>query len=131
MCHQPFKFKNKAKASINKSGNLYPYTDINYQLPYAFFPEIPEDKEFNKLKDIVLGKKHSKSTLFFTRIPRYTEFKTFYQLLNYLRVNNLFKNISKDIKNIVLMVMYKGDSGRMEATAFIIGREFIERKKND
>ncbi|MEP9409024.1 ThiF family adenylyltransferase [Peribacillus frigoritolerans] len=127
--HQPFTFKNKTKASTNKRGDLYPYKEINYQESYTFFPEISEEKEFNKLKSLILGEKHSKSTLFFTRIPRYTEFKTFYQLLNYLRINNLFREISKDIKNVVLMVMYMGDSGRMEATAVILGREFIERKE--
>lgn len=127
--HHPFIFNNSNKASRNKRGNLYPYGIINLEKFYAFFPSISSKVEFHKLKNYILPKDFSTSTAFFVRIPKITKFKTTYQLIEYLRVNNLFNGIDKTYKNFVLFVMYKGDSDRTESTAFILNSETV-RKNN-
>jgi len=121
--HDPFIFKNKSQASTSKRGDFYEYNQIDYTNHYKFFLDMPHEAEFNKLKRLILSKKYSKSTLFFTRIPRTKKFKTSFQLLEYLKTNSLFKGIDKANKNMVLLVMYLGDSDRMEASAFILNRE--------
>lgn len=128
--HHPFILNNSNKASSKKRGNLYPYGIINLEKFYAFFPSLSKKVEFHKLKNYILPKDFSTSTAFFVRIPRITKFKTTYQLIEYLRVNNLFNGIDTTYKNFVLFVMYKGDNNRTESAAFIMNSEAVKKNKS-
>ena len=130
ICHQPFTFKTGAQASLKNRGETYSYSQIDYNQSYHFFPEIKGDVEHVLLKDLMIKEKHSKSRLHIIRLPSRSAFKTFYQLLIYIRNNTELTKIEKNVKNIVLFVMFKGDSGKMEYISFIVGREFLDRKKD-
>lgn len=125
--HTPFLFKNGKEASTKKRGETYTYENIDSNKPYFFFPDSSEDRGINILKQLLLQKKQSKSTLYLVRLPRSFSFKTFYQLIQSLRHNLPIGSISKEIKTLIFLVIYKGDRGKTEITSFITGRESFEK----
>lgn len=129
--HSPFMLKDGTEASTKKRGETYEYNILHLTKPCVFFPEFSGDMAYNTIKNLHLTKKNSSSTLYLIRLPRYFAFKTMYQLIKSLKHNVPFKSLKKEIKTIILMVMYKGDRGRTEVVSLILGRNLFEQNNND
>lgn len=125
--HSPFLLKNGSVASAKKRGETYDYNIVDFTKPSVFFPVYNGDKAYNTLKNILLPKVYSSSTMYLVRLPRNFAFKTSYQLIQSLKNNIPFKSLKKDIKTIFLLVMYTGDRGKTEVVSFVLGREGFEK----
>ncbi|GAJ41661.1 ThiF family adenylyltransferase [Saccharococcus caldoxylosilyticus] len=129
--HEPYKFKSGAKASLQKQGEKYELTDIDFEKNfYHYIPDMPQEQKFEIIKKLRLGDKCAKSHFFVLRLPRHSRFKTFYQLLTIIRDNINIKNLSQEMKNIPFIVMYTGDKGKDEVVSFITNRGYVDGKSD-
>ena len=129
MLHDLYEFINRGIISGSKVGTDYVLKDINFNKNYKYFPYI-KDQYFNKLSSLNLKMgKTTFSEFIVIRLPKGYSFNTYYQLLMTIRNNFTLNTLTKGMKNIPFIILYKGYLSKIESVAFITDEDYINKKE--
>jgi hypothetical protein len=127
--HRPYKLSGRGSTNSNKLGNEYRFETIDFtgeNDDYLFYQSTAQNDPISYIKSFKLPKKTMFSDLHLIRLPGHFQFKTLYQLVKSISLNIDLKAKYKGNLNFPLVVMYKGDKGKIETIAFIANRGIID-----
>lgn len=134
LIHSKYKFKGTEATSKNKViSNKYTLGDIDFNSPYFYF--FLNDRETGctclDYINVKLDKGSNHADCLVIRLPTRARFKTLYQLLEYLRVNEIITSeLVRKYNNLPIVVIFRGDKGRTEVISFLCDKELLIQNGN-
>ncbi|QNU23802.1 ThiF family adenylyltransferase [Geobacillus zalihae] len=132
LIHSKYKFKGTGATSRNGViSNKYALDDIDFNSPYIYF--FSDDREtkstcLDYLINIKSDGGFNHADCLVIRLPSWARFKTLYQLLEYLRVNEyITSKLVRKYNNLPIVVIFRGDKGRTEVVSFLCDKEILNQ----